>query len=299
MTDTIAPISTPAAWTSFQPAALSSILKGWNGIVVERHHAAPGETKVPHGPDAHLVMLLLGGASGTIRDGVASTGKRLVSRGDVAFIPTGQAIAARWDFHADTLFLRLDPAFVSRLAESSGADPRHIAFRRQRFAFDGEVRQFGLSLLGELQSGGVHTRLYAESLTAALAIHLLRRYSTLGERQADLPRTLSHSQLQQALEYIREKFNCNLSVAEITAVAGLSESTFTRLFKQATGFAPHEYLIRYRVERAAQLLLRGERTVIEIAFAVGFADQSHLARHFRRIMGNSPAQFRKENRNVL
>lgn len=288
----------PAAWTRFQPPVISSIPHVWTEIIAERYRASPGETSVPQGPATHLVMLLLGSARGTVRAGSPPAAARAVHRGDAAFIPAGWGFAARWNFDADTLMLRLDPAFVRHLAETTGADTSRLAFRARSFDFDPEIRQHGLALLGELQTGGLHTRLYAESLTNALAIHLLRKYSSLGERQLEPPRELSRVQLKWALEYIHEHFTVNLSVAEIATAAGLSESAFTRLFKQATGHAPHEYLIRYRVEHAARSLAGGDRTISEIAIACGFADQSHLARHFRRILGVTPSQFRKESGNV-
>jgi methylphosphotriester-DNA--protein-cysteine methyltransferase len=67
-----------------------------------------------------------------------------------------------------------------------------------------------------------------------------------------------------------------------------------RLFKQSLGVSPHQYLIQVRVNSARWLLSAGsgERSLAEVATAVGFADQSHLTRHFQRMTGVTPGQFR-------
>jgi AraC family transcriptional regulator len=64
------------------------------------------------------------------------------------------------------------------------------------------------------------------------------------------------------------------------------------LFKQSTGLTPHQYVIQCRVERAKQLLLQGELTIADIAYRVGFANQSHLNRHFKRLFGVTPKAIR-------
>ncbi len=55
---------------------------------------------------------------------------------------------------------------------------------------------------------------------------------------------------------------------------------------------PHQYVIRRRIERAKQLLKQSDLRIVDIALACGFANQSHFSRHFRRIVGISPKEFR-------
>lgn len=71
----------------------------------------------------------------------------------------------------------------------------------------------------------------------------------------------------------------------------MSQSHFTRQFKQSLGITPHQYVIQCRVERARLLLQRGELTIRQVATVVGFVDQSHLTYHFKRILGITPNQF--------
>jgi transcriptional regulator GlxA family with amidase domain len=87
-----------------------------------------------------------------------------------------------------------------------------------------------------------------------------------------------------------------LSVDELAAMAGLSVHHFARAFAQSVGVPPHSYLLQRRIEKAQQLVLDTELPLSEIALAVGFFDQSHLARHFRRLAGTPPSIARWKER---
>jgi transcriptional regulator GlxA family with amidase domain len=62
--------------------------------------------------------------------------------------------------------------------------------------------------------------------------------------------------------------------------------------KRSTGITPHQYLIQQRVERAREMLTHTNLSLSEVAYAVGFSDQSHLAHHFRQAFGITPGRFR-------
>jgi AraC family transcriptional regulator len=146
----------------------------------------------------------------------------------------------------------------------------------------------GVALLAELKSDGVGSRLYAESIATTLAVHLLRRYSAQPKTIRDYTEGLPKYKLQQAIDYIEQHLDQDLTVAAIATTLAISPYHFSRLFKQSTGLAPHQYVIQCRVERAKQLLLQGKLTIAEIAYRVGFANQSHLNRHFKRVLGVTP-----------
>jgi transcriptional regulator of acetoin/glycerol metabolism/AraC-like DNA-binding protein len=102
--------------------------------------------------------------------------------------------------------------------------------------------------------------------------------------------------LRRVREYIDVHLGDRTQLTELAAVAGVSVHHFAREFKRSTGVAPHDYLVQKRVDRAREMLARTGWSLSEVAFAAGFSDQSHMARHFRRLVGMTPGQFRWSQR---
>lgn len=94
------------------------------------------------------------------------------------------------------------------------------------------------------------------------------------------------------IDYIDAHLDCDLTVATLAAIAQVSPSYFSNLFKQSTGLSPHQYVIRCRIDRAKQLLRQG-MSIAEIAYSLGFTHQSHFSHHFKRLVGSSPKVFLK------
>lgn len=154
------------------------------------------------------------------------------------------------------------------------------------------MEALSLALLEEARSGGLHGRVYAESLAHTLVLRLLGNYSTATGFGSLPDKALNRQEVRWAKEFIRAHLHLNVSVAELAASAQLSSSHFIRRFKLATGLAPHQYLNRCRVERAKELLGSADLTIAEVAQEVGFFDQSHLIRHFKYWVGVTPKTYR-------
>lgn len=124
------------------------------------------------------------------------------------------------------------------------------------------------------------------------AVHLLSRCR---ETLFNTTKTagLSPHQIKAVTEYIRNNLSLDLSLSELAACAALSPYHFARLFKQSTGMAPHRYVIYQRVEYAKELLKQRELSITEVALVSGFAHQGHLSRHFKRLTGLTPKNFRE------
>ena len=103
---------------------------------------------------------------------------------------------------------------------------------------------------------------------------------------------LSPSAMRRVREYVEVHLGESIDLSMLAGVAGLSVHHFARQFKQSAGVTPHVYLTQKRVERAQEMLVRTDLSLAEIALAVGFFDQGHLARHFRHMFGTTPREFR-------
>jgi transcriptional regulator GlxA family with amidase domain len=103
---------------------------------------------------------------------------------------------------------------------------------------------------------------------------------------------LSPGAMRRVREYVEVHLGESIDLSMLAGVAGLSVHHFARQFKQSTGVTPHFYLTKKRVERAQQMLIQTDLSLAEVACAVGFFDQGHLARHFRHMLGTTPREFR-------
>ncbi len=171
-------------------------------------------------------------------------------------------------------------------------DPDKIELLPQFATPDPFVHQIGIALKSALTKNGSTSRLYAETLMNALIIHLLENYSTTRKNCFEpIAGTLPQYKLQQTIDYIHAYLDSDLSLNKIAASVQMSPHYFSRLFKETTGFTPHQYVIRCRIERAKHFLKQGKLSIAEVAKEVGFVDQSHLNRYFKRKLGITPKQF--------
>ena len=195
------------------------------------------------------------------------------------------------------LHLYLDPRLVQDVAAGADLDPDKAELIEALGIRDPQIEHAAMSLLSELRSEDLGTRIYAESLANVLAVNLLRYHSSLGrssvrklehERAGGLP----EASLRTALDYIGDNLTQDLTLAKIAHEAHISPYHFSRMFKLSTGLSPHQYVMRQRIERAKTLLMNTDLPVSVVAREVGFASPSHFAQQFRRLVGVSPRSFR-------
>jgi AraC-like DNA-binding protein len=136
---------------------------------------------------------------------------------------------------------------------------------------------------------------------ATIALHTRSRLAVLGSlvQPAPIPRArggLSPGAMRRVQEYIDAHLSELIDLGMLARIAGLSLFHFAREFKQSAGVTPHHYLVQRRISSAQKMLVRTELSLSEVALAVGFSDQSHLARHFRHMLGTTPRDFRWSQR---
>ncbi len=108
--------------------------------------------------------------------------------------------------------------------------------------------------------------------------------------------TLRDFYVKEALTYIEQNFQNAITVEEIAAVCGLNRSYFGKIFHEATGKSPQQFLISYRMTKAAELLKLTDMSVADTGNAVGYPNQLHFSRAFKSVYGVSPREWRNENR---
>ena len=109
------------------------------------------------------------------------------------------------------------------------------------------------------------------------------------------PGGLARWQARKAITYIDSHLESRLDVRILAKLVSFSKSHFSRAFKQSLGLPPMTYVKMRRLERAKALMTSTNQQLTEIALICGFADQSHLNRSFRRVIGVSPGRWRRSN----
>jgi AraC-like DNA-binding protein len=132
----------------------------------------------------------------------------------------------------------------------------------------------------------------------AMTLDVLHRALRHSDGHAPAPSTNEPDAVRRVREVIDDRYDENLTLSELASIARLSPFRLCHSFRRAVGFAPHEYLMCRRVERARTLLRTGVPPA-DVAVRVGFCDQSHLTRHFRRRVGVTPGQYRSNTRSAV
>jgi AraC family transcriptional regulator len=278
----------------FANVVLSSACMNWPNLVLEEHHFPKHELdNVMY--VQHVIAMNVGPTICCDKTGCFP----LMTRRTVYLTPSHQPFhiyrgpRSDSDGPADVLYVALDPIFVGQTAEELELYPDRVELVERRRETDPALRHIVMALRAGLQSGHAADRLYGESLSTALAVHLLREYAGRSSGLEHVHRGLSREQLLRALAYIHDQLHADLTVAGIARTVHMSPYHFARLFKKATGKSPYRYVVETRTKRARELLTSGKFSISEIAHQVGFADQSHLTHHVKNFFGVTPKMLLK------
>ena len=104
--------------------------------------------------------------------------------------------------------------------------------------------------------------------------------------------------IKEALNYIEQNFQNDISVENIASFCGLNRTYFGRIFKETVGKSPQQFLLSYRMAKAAELLKLTELSISDIGNAVGYPNQLHFSRAFKNVYGVSPREWRNKNQMI-
>lgn len=252
------------------------------------HARPPGPIVLPPIAD-HRVTVYLSETAATC----LTTGSRYKRRpGDIDLTPSGEASDCEVENASAALEVRLSSGLVARVADELRVGARRASLAARYPVNDEPTRHLAWAFVAEHRSGGENGRLYLDSLGVALAVRLLSHAGAPMQRVAGLP----PRRLQRVLDYIEANLATSLDLAQLAAVAQVSSAHLRRWFPVHTGESVHRYVVRRRVERARELLMHGELAASEVALAVGFAHQSHMARWMRRLVGAPPRAIARPDR---
>jgi AraC-like DNA-binding protein len=140
------------------------------------------------------------------------------------------------------------------------------------------------------------SRLFVEHLILAVGVHVAQTYGGFAEPKRPPQGGLASWQEKRAKDFLLANLNGDFALKSLAQECGLSIGHFSRAFRKSTGLAPHQWLLRCRVENAKSLLRDSATPLQEIALMTGFADQSHFTRVFSRATGISPGVWRRSRK---
>ena len=269
---------------------LESFDAGWDGLNLIYEIEPRNET-----PEINLAQHFIIIACGNFRANYMLNGRwHEVNniKGDIAIIPASHGFPkTQIDREVPLLELFIEPTLITRsLCESVNVED--IELVPQFNIRDPLIENIGLALKTELELNGAQSKFYAESMAMALSMHLVSRYSSRQPPIKQYTDGLPNYKLKEVIDYIQENLSKKLTQAELSKIIHMSPHYFASLFKQSMGMTPHQYVMKCRIEKAMQLLLRRDLTIVEVCTEVGFQNQSHFTRVFRQHTKMTPKGFR-------
>lgn len=269
---------------------LFSCKAAWNGMYLKYHLVPPHETP-KHYPLQHVIAIQTQGIVHSERRLDGQLRSENTGAGDVCIVPAHTRHWIHSDREQGLIFLSLDPAFLARVAHEA-IDSNQVELIPQFAHPDPLLYQLGLSLKSAVH-GDTKNRFYAESLGMAVAAHLLQHYTTQNHPFPDLGSSVPKLQVRQAIDYIHTHLTEDLSLEAIAAAVGMSQYYFTRVFKQAIGLTPWQYVVQQRIEAAKRLLAKRDLSIAQISKQLGFSTQAQFSNFFRKHTGITSTEYRQ------
>lgn len=161
---------------------------------------------------------------------------------------------------------------------------------------DGAQRIYMENIIEKMYISETSDILYCEAACSGLVYEYILSLSRLMDNGFDSEKSRRLSMLLPVLQYINDNFRSDFSMTELSEMIGITPQHFCRIFKKTMNMRPHEYITKMRIDEAKRLLCDTEINVSEAALRSGFCDAGYFSTVFKKHVGVSPEQFRKNCR---
>lgn len=268
----------------------------WNAAITDLWHVEceqeAGGTYVSQAPRLVAFLDCVGDARVQVNASGDDLRQDQHGQGCLSYIPAGMEVSSEilGKCQLRHLDIHLD---VDAIETSLGTTVDHTALETPRIGFcDPRINALVRLIADDLENGMSGPQIYGDGLVTALTAALLepRKPETLPRKRGKL----APHHLRKSVAYIEQNCGRTIRLDELAQLTGLSQSYFCSAFRASTGMPPQQWQMKARVERAMDLLSQSSTSLANVAASVGFADQAHLTRVFRRIVGTTPGAWRKE-----
>lgn len=189
-----------------------------------------------------------------------------------------------WEY----VWLEFDGLRVKETIELTGFSPNQPVYRSRHKDITEIMKEEMLYIVNHRDETAFH-------LIGHLYLFLDSFVRSAVSTQVNKGNTLRDFYIKEAFSFIEQNFQNDISVEDIAATCGLNRSYFGKIFRESMGKTPQEFLISYRMTKAAELLKLTHLSIADIGNAVGYPNQLHFSRAFKNVYGASPRQWRYEN----
>ena len=214
------------------------------------------------------------------------------ARGKMTFVPLGSS-AEGWNCFKR----RVSSAIAVHLAPpASGHDANDISKIHPALYFENANLKATLEKFRSVVDGsGIDDHAYAETLGLLLLWELRHAADPHDRRLKPVRGGLTGHQLKRIKEFVDAHVSKEIGITELAGLIGLSPFHFIRAFKYSVGLSLYQYVLSERISVAKEMLSESDLSIADVALAVGFSGASQLNRVFRKLIGVTPAAFRREN----
>lgn len=216
-------------------------------------------------------------------------------KNEIVVTPAGVKSGWKWHAQSKCIIVTLEPERLERFAQSElGILLREEQLKNIPQFIDEDITQAGIMLLEAFGDSAASAVMF-ESFARVFLTKLILKYGLERDEDYAFTRSFTANHYKRVFDYIGRNFGRNIQVEDLAAEAGISTYHFSRLFKQAIGRSPHQFVIAYRVEQAQKMLSDKERPLLDVALSCGFFDQAHFSRKFKQATGVTPKEWRSQN----
>jgi AraC family transcriptional regulator len=199
-------------------------------------------------------------------------------------LPAGLDGSAEWGQDLDFLNVHIHDAAFTKVGAETVPDLQIVSQLD-----DPAVVTLAMNLHESAAMEDSIARMYRETMTLALAAHVMKTY---GAKVEAAPAAALDPRMRRAIDFIEQNIAKDITLDDIASVATMSAFHFARSFKTVTGLPPHGFVLKRRVELAKALLKSTTLPIVEVAYRVGYENVSHFTQVFRKQSGMTPGAFR-------
>jgi AraC family transcriptional regulator len=276
--------------TSASPAVIATAFLPGQRFQIQRYQTYVGEY-LKEANDRHVIVQMREAAWAERRGATGNWIRFLKERGSLTIVPSGPVPVTRLLTPPNIILCALEKNFTREVALEIDRRPTNCPVVRSNIhdtSFGGLVDL----MINDFESSHP-CALYSETLVHALALRFLLHGSwsehTLNSSVEPLPPRI----LRRIRDRIEAELDTELSLASLAKESGYSRAHFLRMFRAATGLTPHQYVLERRLSTAQQLLREPKMSLADIALKCGFSSQTHMNDVFRKRLGFTPLEYRR------